>query len=56
MLQVDYEPEGMLENIGDMLGVVSVRVRGDLERFKDFIESRAAETGAWRDTVKQAGR
>jgi uncharacterized membrane protein len=56
MLQVDYEPEGVLENIGDMLGIVSTRVRGDLQRFKVFIESRTAETGAWRDTVKQAGR
>jgi uncharacterized membrane protein len=56
MLQVDYEPEGVLENVGDMLGVVSTRVRGDLQRFKVFIESRATETGAWRDTVKQAGR
>jgi uncharacterized membrane protein len=53
MLQLDYEPEGVLENLGDLLGVVSARVRGDLERFKAFIESRGAATGAWRGTVEQ---
>jgi len=54
MLQLDYEPEGFVENLGDMLGVVSARVRGDLARFKEFIESRGTETGAWRGTVKQS--
>jgi uncharacterized membrane protein/hemerythrin superfamily protein len=53
MLQLDYEPEGLVENVGDMLGVVSARVRSNLERFKAFIESRGAETGAWRGTVEQ---
>jgi len=52
MLQLDYEPEGLVENVGDMLGVVSKRVRGDLERFKGFIESQGQETGAWRGTVE----
>jgi len=54
MLQIDYEPEGLVENVGDTLGVVSRRVRDDLECFKAFIESQGAETGAWRGTVKQA--
>jgi uncharacterized membrane protein len=53
MLQLDYEPEGMIENLGDTLGVVSTQVRGDLKRFKEFIESRGAATGAWRGTVEQ---
>jgi uncharacterized membrane protein len=52
MLQLDYEPEGLVEHVGDMLGVVSRRVRGDLERFKAFIESQGQETGAWRGTVE----
>jgi uncharacterized membrane protein len=51
MLQVDYEPEGAVETIGDALGVVSRRTAGDLERFRDFIETRGAETGAWRGKV-----
>ena len=53
MLQMDYEPEGALETIGDSVGAVSLRVAGDLERFKDFIESRGRESGAWRGEVKR---
>lgn len=53
MLQLDYEPEGAVENVGDVVGAVSTRVSGDLERFKTFIESRGQETGAWRGDVKQ---
>ncbi len=51
MLQLDYEPEGLVENVGSALGVVERRVAGDLERFKEFIESRGAETGAWRGEI-----
>jgi uncharacterized membrane protein len=53
MLQMEYEPEGAMENVGDMLGVVSRRVEGDLERFKQFLESRGTETGAWRGEIRQ---
>ena len=51
VLQLDVEPEGLVEKAGDALGVVERRVRGDLERFKDFIEHRGQATGAWRGTV-----
>jgi uncharacterized membrane protein len=51
MLQVDYDPEGVIENVGDAVGVVSARVKGDLERFKEFIEVRNSETGAWRGEI-----
>ena len=51
MLQLDYDPEGVVENVGDAVGVVSARVRGDLTRFKDFIEQRGRETGAWRGSI-----
>jgi len=53
MLQLEYDPEGIIENVGDVIGVVSARVRGDLERFKKFIEERGSETGAWRGKVEQ---
>lgn len=53
MLQMDYEPEGIVESTGDISGVLSHRIEGDLERFKDFIESRGGETGAWRGNVQQ---
>ena len=51
MLQLEYAPQGLAENVGDALGVVSLRVQGDLERFKEFIEMRGRETGAWRGQV-----
>jgi uncharacterized membrane protein len=54
MLQLDYEPDGVVEKAGDKLGVVSHRVKGDLERFKQFIEARGTETGAWRCEVDQS--
>jgi uncharacterized membrane protein len=51
IVQLDYEPHGITEKVADALGVVSRRVEGDLERFKDFIEKRGHETGSWRGTV-----
>jgi len=53
MLQLDYDPEGVVENVGSALGFVGRRVEGDLERFKEFIESRGKETGAWRGEIEQ---
>lgn len=51
-LQMDYEPQGIKETVGDALGVFERRVEGDLKRFKEFIESRGFETGAWRGEVE----
>lgn len=51
MLHLDYKPEGPVENLGDLLGIVSRRVEADLRRFKKFIESRKVETGSWRGEV-----
>jgi uncharacterized membrane protein len=53
MLQLEAEPEGAFEKAGDALGVLKRRVKGDLERFKEMIESRGTETGAWRGGVDQ---
>jgi uncharacterized membrane protein len=50
-LSIEYEPESFAEDVGDKLGFVSRRVEGDLERFKEFIEARGVETGAWRGTI-----
>jgi uncharacterized membrane protein len=52
-VQMDVDPEGVFENVGDAVGVPSRQVKGDLERFKEFIESRGGETGAWRGEVQQ---
>ena len=51
MLQLEYDPEGVVENVGDAMGVVSRRVEGDLKRFKEFIEKRQQPTGAWRGEI-----
>ena len=53
MLQLDTEPEGVVEKAGDALGVLKRQVKGDLERFKELIESRGSESGAWRGEVAQ---
>lgn len=51
-LQMSYEPEGAKEKIGSALGVLSSKVEGDLQRFKNFIQTRTTETGAWRGEIK----
>jgi uncharacterized membrane protein len=53
MLQMDFEPEGFVEKAGDALGIVKRQIRGDLDRFREFIESRGAETGAWRGDIDE---
>jgi uncharacterized membrane protein len=50
-LRIDADPEGPIETIGANLGFLERRVKGDLERFKKFIESRGAPTGAWRGEI-----
>ena len=53
MLQMDYEPQGVTETVGDMFGSVRHTARGDLKRFRKLLEDRGVETGAWRGTVTQ---
>jgi uncharacterized membrane protein len=50
-VQIDWEPEGLVEMAGAALGVASHAVKKDLDRFKTFIERRGSETGAWRGDV-----
>lgn len=49
--QIDWEPEGLLERVGSLVGVGQHAVKKDLKNFKEFIESRGAETGQWREDV-----
>jgi uncharacterized membrane protein len=51
-LRLDYEPDDVVEKAGASLGFLSKQVEGDLERFKNFIENRTVETGAWRGEVR----
>lgn len=53
MVQLDYLPEGILEKLGNALGAADRRVKGDLKRFKELVEERGSETGAWRGEVKR---
>ena len=54
-LYLEYEPEGLVENVGDKLNIVENRAEGDLDRFKAFVESEGYATGAWRGTVPGSG-
>jgi len=53
-LQMDYSPDSLTEKAGAALGVVGSRIQGDLGRFKEFIEHRGSETGAWRGDVDRS--
>ena len=53
MLQLDWESEGMVETLGAALGQDDRKVKSDLGRFKELIESRGAESGGWRGEVEQ---
>jgi hypothetical protein len=50
-LTLEYEPEGLVEKVGDKLNVVENQAEGDLERFKAFIEAEGYASGAWRGTI-----
>ena len=53
-LAMAYEPEGLVETVGDMLGAMNSQVESSVEDFKKFIENRGEETGAWRGAVRDA--
>jgi uncharacterized membrane protein len=55
-LTMEYEPQGVIENVGDKLGVMSARVQNTVEDFKKFIENRGRETGGWRGEVRGGQR
>ncbi|MET9670611.1 SRPBCC family protein [Streptomyces sp. NPDC006475] len=50
-LRMDFDPDGLAENIADKLGFIDRKVTGDLKRFKRFIEERGTESGAWRGQI-----
>ncbi|MEU6537013.1 SRPBCC family protein [Streptomyces sp. NPDC047000] len=51
-LMMEVEPTGMAEKGADMLGMIDRRVKGDLHRFKEYMEKRGGESGAWRGRVR----
>jgi carbon monoxide dehydrogenase subunit G len=50
-LELEYEPEGLVEKVGDSLNIIDRQATSDLEKFKNFIEAKGAATGAWRGEV-----
>jgi uncharacterized membrane protein len=50
-LKLDADPEGLIETVGANIGFLERRVKGDLKRFKEFMESRGVPTGAWRGEI-----
>jgi len=55
-LSLEYEPEGLVEKVGDKLNIVEKQAESDLDRFKAFIESEGYATGAWRGTVSEGSQ
>jgi uncharacterized membrane protein len=53
---MEHEAEGLTETLGSALGMDSRQVKGDLERFKELVESRGVESGAWRGEVHEGER
>jgi uncharacterized membrane protein len=51
-LQLELEPQGVAERMGTMTGVIGKSIEGDLQCFKDFVESRGRQTGGWRGEVE----
>ena len=52
MVQIDWEPSGIVEKVGSAVNLDEHRVKGDLARFKEFIEARGQESGSWRGDVQ----
>jgi uncharacterized membrane protein len=50
-LTMDYEPQGVVEKVGDTVGLVSHQIENAVEKFKSLVEKRGTETGAWRGEV-----
>ncbi|MFE4575480.1 SRPBCC family protein [Streptomyces chartreusis] len=51
-LTMDVEPTGLAEKGADALGLIDRRVKGDLRRFKDYVESGGADSDGWRGRIR----
>jgi len=52
MVQMDYEPEGLKESAGSMVGLDDRRVKKDLEAFKEIVEAGGSTSSGWRGNVE----
>lgn len=55
-VQLSWQPDGLAEKVGGAVGIDTMQVKADTKRFKDFIEDRTTETGAWRGEVGPQGQ
>jgi uncharacterized membrane protein len=53
MVRIEYQPQSVVESLAGRLGIVGRRIEADLERFKQFLQNRPAETGAWRGRIHE---
>jgi len=54
-VRIEYEPQGLSEKMASSLGLIGARLRESLRRFREFIESRGTESGAWRGEIHGQG-
>src|SRR5688572_32717418 len=52
-LTLEYDPEGLIEKVGDKLHVVDRQAEADLKKFKAFIEDEGYASGAWRGSINE---
>ena len=55
MVQIDFVPEGIKEKVGSAINAPDRQVKGDLERFKELVESQGGADGGWRGEVPREG-
>ena len=56
MVQIDFVPEGIKEKVGSAINAPDRQVKGDLERFKELVETKGGPTdGGWRGEVPREG-
>jgi uncharacterized membrane protein len=53
-LQIDWKPQGFVEQAGALLQIDDMQVASDLEKFKHLIEEQGIESGAWRGDIDRA--
>lgn len=55
VLVMDVDPSGAAETAADLTGTIGRRVKGDMRRFKDYVENRGLATGGWRGRITPGG-
>lgn len=52
MLQLEYEPEGFVENVASLVGIPGWEIEKDMQRFAEFMQERQTASGGWRGTIQ----